>query len=208
MVLILSLSIIYNIEAKNEYNETPLHYAINKSLHCNELIFAFIMHGAKVNTRSKNGNTPLHHVATPLSSDDITTIISKHLVNDYIINTSKHIEIISRCLNDRFELAKTLIDNGASINSSNKQGLTPLHIASKSSYTIPLIHKVHKVNAYIQKNNRDITPDSFIIRDGTETVRLLIDNGADVCVLDKYNKSPLHYAVKQLYSMLVIRWTI
>nr|WCB86978.1 CPPV167 ankyrin repeat protein [Cooks petrelpox virus] len=219
-----------DIEAKNEYNETPLHYAINKSLHCNELIFAFIMHGAKINTRSKNGNTPLHHVSTLLSSDDITTIISKHLVNDYTINTSKHIEIISRCLNDRFELAKTLIDNGAyinisnkikkntplhnsaihtsmlritkilidngaNINSPNKQGLTPLHIASKSSYNIPLIDKVLKVNAYIQKHSRDIIPDSFIIRDGTETVRLLIDNGADVCALDQYNKSPLHYAV-------------
>lgn len=48
--------------------------------------------------------------------------------DDEMASTPLHVAVN----NDRFEIAKFLLENGADINARNKHGLTPLHLAAKN----------------------------------------------------------------------------
>ncbi len=58
------------VNAKDHEDRAPLHYALNP-----EIIKAFISAGAAIDSIDKNGNTPLHEVASRGSADAIITLL-------------------------------------------------------------------------------------------------------------------------------------
>ncbi|HNY10039.1 MAG TPA: ankyrin repeat domain-containing protein [Candidatus Wallbacteria bacterium] len=94
------------------------------------------------------------------------------------------------------------IKNGAPVNVKNKMGITPLHLAALNNrYELvkKLIDKKADVNA---KTSKDaffslFTPLHFASQkdDNIPTVKLLIENGADLNARGGLGSTPLHSAI-------------
>ncbi|KAJ5075583.1 ankyrin repeat protein [Anaeramoeba ignava] len=163
-----------NINAKNKYNETPLHL-LCEFQHPNtlKLIEYFIENKAEINAQTKTDRqekkeTPLH-VACKCNYKKTTQVI------------------------------KFLIEKGADINAKTKNNDTPLHFACQlhKGDSLKIIQYLIKKGADINaKNKDDKTPLHFVCHNQNqrtlEFVKFLIANGADINAKTKFGKTPLH----------------
>ncbi|CAN0573423.1 unnamed protein product, partial [Ectocarpus sp. 12 AP-2014] len=94
---------------------TPLHHACMND--CPEAIVSMLRHGARVDAKDDDGDTPLHvasNVNAPADSADGSAALSLATLND--------------CNADG--IMKVLIQHGADVNGKNKEGFTALHRAA------------------------------------------------------------------------------
>ena len=97
----------------------------------------------------------------------------------------------------RFEIIRELLMRGADVTAKDFRHRTPLHYASDlcaSTNFCLLTHLQADKNGQISRDNDDYRDRSKII---VETVRLLVDHGADVNALDCTQSTPLHLASLQ-----------
>ena len=94
------------------------------------------------------------------------------------------------------EIVQLLIECGADVTSQDWTHQTPLHMASswvspKAAF-LSIQHRGHRtdVNGQDESINKSCNPFSW----KTETVKLLIDHGADVTAQDETKSTPLHIA--------------
>ena len=99
---------------------------------------------------------------------------------------------------NRIEMVKWLIENGAEVNAKNTKHRTPLHCASNLSLfevVQYLIENGANVNA---KDNGDFTPfheaTLFTTNRSKEILKYLLENGAQIDAKTKNGLTPLHYA--------------
>ena len=99
---------------------------------------------------------------------------------------------------NRIEMVKWLIENGAEVNAKNTEHRTPLHCASNLSLfevVQYLIENGANVNA---KDKDDLTPlhdASFMTTNRSkEILKYLLENGAQIDAKTKNGLTPLHYA--------------
>ena len=64
-----------DVNAKNEYGETPLHWAAEAN--AAEIAKMLIAKGAEVNAKSKRGSTPLHFAASENAAEVAKVLIAK-----------------------------------------------------------------------------------------------------------------------------------
>ncbi len=130
-----------------------------------------IKNGVNVNTRDEN------HGMTPL------------LIVCYSLPISYSLSI---------KIARLLLDNGAEVNQTNKDGTTPLYITCQKGHVDMarlLLEKGAKVN---QTNKYGITPLLIACHKGhVDTARLLLEKGAEVDQTDKYDCTPLWIACQK-----------
>ncbi|EAX85728.1 ankyrin repeat protein, putative [Trichomonas vaginalis G3] len=181
-----------DINAKNEYEATPLHWAaIDGSKETAEIL---ISNGADINAKDKYGCTPLHDAARDNSKETAEILIS----NGADINAKDKYgctPLHDAARDNSKETAEILISNGADINAKDKYGCTPLHYAardnSKETAEI-LISNGADINA---KDKYGCTPLHDAASDNSkETAEILISNGADINAKTKYGYTPLHDA--------------
>ncbi|KAL2064482.1 hypothetical protein VTL71DRAFT_4976 [Oculimacula yallundae] len=156
--------------AKNNYGETPLH------LICSTAFLSTIWQvesvdfilgspiGASIDHEDNRGIRPIHLAAT----------ISEQLVSK-------------------------LINHGADVRSVTHEGLNLLHIAARarqSNIVGLVVDKLHANNGLDLLNGVDengCTPLHYACRSGRpETVSILLNARADVGILDKNSRTPLH----------------
>ncbi|AYP74187.1 ankyrin repeat protein [Fowlpox virus] len=208
-----------DINKRNSYRKTALHYAIEKNNDAN-LIKILLDNNADINATDDQGQTPLH-IATNIyyiSMDH--PCISSRIYSD----VDKTVQYEKNCEN-RFRISKMLIYKGANVNAVDENNTTPLHNASKSVFMIKtlklLIDKGADINAidnygiiplnyactsiyYILYVTNDIIGEKIMLKDDIYrlnyckevdvVVNTLLENGADVNFVDRYGRSPLHYA--------------
>lgn len=181
-----------NINYKNNDGDTPIIIAIREDAKP-EIITFLIDKGAKINTRNKNGWTPLHE-AVILGNGNIISILNQNEADFFSINnngenafdlvfdrgveytenivTSELVDLRNSRENtplfyaiDRGspDIVQVLLDKGADINASNVNGETPLHQA--------------------------ITTDNIVISN------MLISRGSNIEAKDKQDNTPLHHCV-------------
>lgn len=159
-----------NVNTGDERGQTPLFYT--KNANCAEVVRFLIEHGADVRHRDQINTTPLHSVAE----------------------------------RGTISIARILLENGADINAVDNFGRTPLTLAVYSS--IDLVR-------FLILNGAEVNPPPPLSIDtsaaphrymrplhlcgqtgGADIARVLVENGAEINVLDESGFTPLHSAIR------------
>jgi len=179
-----------NVDAKDEYGRTPLHYAKNK-----DVVDLLIKAGADVKVRAGNGDRPLD-VASRLGDKEIVDLLIKAGAE---VNAKDRLGFTLLHSISNKEIVDLLIKAGANVNSKSRSGLFPLHFARDKGVIDLLIIAGANVDA---KSNSGKSPLHSAVR--VEKVKLLIEAGANVNTRDKRGATPLHYARdKQVVDLLI-----
>lgn len=92
-----------------------------------------------------------------------------------------------------------LLEQGCSVNKTDRRGLTALHLASRAGY-VQVARLLVAAHALVGATSPDgCTPLHWAAAKGHFLiVRLLLDHGADVSARDKEGKTPLHLAARSV----------
>ena len=117
--------------------------------------------------------------------------------------------------NSNIEVVKLLIDREANVNAQTEKMETPFHLLVHAMKAVLTNEKTAKRNSNKKKNvsgneNKDVGEDKEEERDLKsnliEIAKILIDNGAEISVKDKYWRTPLFldrwYNISELILLL------
>jgi hypothetical protein len=119
-----------SVEPRGQYGWSPLHSAAFKE--DLEMVQVLLGYGVDVNAQTDFGYTPLNHYATIGRSDDprVARLLLDHGADPNIwseySNTSP---LHGASLKGRIELARLLLEHGASVEARDWKGKTPLDVA-------------------------------------------------------------------------------
>lgn len=156
--------------------ETPLHYACFRGEP--ETARLLLDHGAKVNVKNYQGETPLHLVSRDEynSPDDGVCVAELLLERGADVHAQTQwgeTPLHAASSNGKVKIAQLLLDKyGANVDTVDAGGNTPLHVVSRGHYG------TEEVNVGI--------------------ARLLLERGADVNARDRREFTPLHVSCKSL----------
>ena len=135
-----------NINQSDKWGKTPLFVACEKG---NKATVKYLIeHGADVNQSDNTGQTPLSVAKT----EEIKNLLRVQ------------IPLVMACANENKATVKYLIEHGANVNQSDKDGWTPLHMAclrrgSKASEAAAIVELLIEHGANVnQSNKHDLTP--------------------------------------------------
>ncbi|PRP78428.1 signal-induced proliferation-associated 1-like protein 1-like [Planoprotostelium fungivorum] len=160
----------YDINCEDEESgQTPLHVAADHGRF--DIVYQLLTRGANVDSRDKQEWTPLHCSAKGTTPEHLTT-------------------------------SSLLVTRGANPNAVNINHATPIHYIIRRPYSEELIEVL---SLMIEKGAildlRNALGESPLMNAVsaclTESVRFLIDHGADVNARSNRNRTPLHYAVER-----------
>ena len=180
------------VNAKAQYDETPLHVASSA-----EFAKLLIEYDANVHARSEGGWTPLHGAAQR-NSEEVAAMLLKNGADIEAKSNIGWTPLHSAADDDGVEVAELLIAKGADVNAKDNDGQTPLHIAalyptpredgeSEEEIIMALIRHGADVNAQTTKDHylygaAGSTPLDYAMwletRYRVSTIELLIANGA------------------------------
>ncbi|UNU25030.1 ankyrin repeat domain-containing protein [Microcoleus vaginatus] len=185
--------LMLDINAKDEYGNTPLHLAIQDARP--EIVSFLIANGAQLNVKNSYGATPLH-IAVSKNMQNINQLLLENGAEINIQDNNKTTPLdiaVDRQLEDTVAL---MISKHPDVNSEYKYGRTLLHIAvdfKLKDVAKQLIAKGAFVNA---KNNLLQTPLHLATTRGSQDiVELLIAKGARVNVRNVKGQTPLYRAI-------------
>ena len=162
------------------YGNTCLHFPVIQGRHI-EVLEAIIDHGVDVNASNKKGQTALM-IATEKGNIDALNVLKAGAdpnITNADGNTCLHLSILHGC---RKEVVQMIIDHGAHVNATNKNGLTALMIASCKG-------NVDGVNALLKTGANHYITDadgntclhySIFGKWRREVLEMIIDHGAHV----------------------------
>nr|XP_006820698.1 PREDICTED: uncharacterized protein LOC102803898 [Saccoglossus kowalevskii] len=158
---------------QNRDGETALHLLITQGHpDIGSLINMILDAGPALNCTTNRGETALHYAANRGSSVSLRILLDRGSdpnVQDLRGQTALFkVSAEKLSIPDTISCAKILIKYKANVNTANKQGLTPLHIASK----------------YGKQS----------------LMKLLIDSGADVSLVDSQNRTALHHIFRMSHD--------
>ena len=179
-------------------NDGSLHAACERGNL--SMVKTLIEHGASVNDKDVNGNTPLslallhHH-----------EILAAELVSEFGCDPNDGVSLHTACKHGNLSMVKTLIEQGASVNHGGVDGNTPLHLTARFERikTMQAVPRDFKTDPNIT-NKEGRTPLHIACVSGNlDGVKLLINHGACVCTKDIGNNTPLSLAVLNNHSSIV-----
>ena len=135
------------IEAKNEFDQTPLHFADNV-----DIARSLVQKGAKIEAKDAAGWTPLHHACNQGRSNVVKYLIEMGV---QIEEKGTDLGVTPLHLAKNVEIAKYLIEKGAQIESKDYEGCTPLYNAENADFAKYLVKNGAKIDA---KNALEQTP--------------------------------------------------
>lgn len=173
-----------SMEIRNKCGETALHY-VSRGGHVNILSF-LIKRGASVNAKNRFERTALHVAAECGKISAAAILISEGAevdIVDYMGLTPLHIG--SHCCHE--QVVQLLISNGAYVNARTAiYSFTPLHIAVGLEGLAEMLFESSKLHF-----NFEISLEKRASHSCVNTVKILLQNGADVRLEDKFNCTPL-----------------
>ena len=146
--------------------------------------------GYVIQETDSDGNTLLHLAA--MKNPGTKMILKKKIsIDARIILNKKIIPSAKRCY-----IAKMLIQNGANVNSKDKKGFTPLHIAVKENQIdLAKIFLDHGADIEAKSNFVQTPLDLAVNANLIDMASLLLQNGANVNTGNSWNETPLYKAI-------------
>ncbi|KZS17772.1 Ankyrin repeat and protein kinase domain-containing protein 1 [Daphnia magna] len=177
-----------------------------------DVVQLILDHGGNPNTEDKSGISPLHSALQNHSQIGLT-ILQLLLQkggnpNSYMgIKELRHqpVHHVAMSLNENAgEQMAILLENNGNANASNKDGLTPMHVAVYN----PGIHAPKLVKILLNHGGNPnagdaagLTPVHYVISkknsNSLEILKLLVENGGNIFQLDNCRMSPFIFAILQ-----------
>ena len=179
-----------DVNAENTYNETALFEAIrgkNK-----EIAEILIKHGADVNVSSLAEDTPLSTAVR--AHPEIVNALLDEGANINEPNSDGVTPVLEAVRSNNLDLVKRMIDRGANIRATDEAGSNALHYITEDNPELAkfLIEKGLHMDA---RGDFGETPLMHAMIAGAPKVaRMLVENGADVTIVDNRLRTPLHLA--------------
>jgi ankyrin len=191
-----------DVTAQDIHGETPLYLAacFGKV----ELARVLLDHGAVATEETYDSKTPLHGISRGKSDsqpEDAIRLVQLLVERGADVNApdrNHDTPLHSACYVGKLDIARELLNLGATVTTKNGQGGTPLHVTSRGEYESQdgvrlarlLLEHGADVNAQDMEND---TPLHFACRHGKlEIARLLLDRGAAADAKNKLGETPLH----------------
>jgi ankyrin repeat protein len=185
-----------------------LHFAVKNRYQDPSIIDLLIAHGAAVEARDRDGNTPLLLAAFKGNTHLVPALLAHGADARACDDTGATLMHSFTYLKDRIKdrkLAKSLLEHGADVNATDLQWRTPLHWISYSTAQYPwkvefLLNNGAHINALCRKGYSPLKlaldcsfsfgKKKSVYRDrAVAVVRQLITRGADVSVLDSKDRA-------------------
>ncbi|MBW5389963.1 ankyrin repeat domain-containing protein [Brachyspira hampsonii] len=168
-----------------------------------DLVNALIENNADVNMKNKRNYTALLYATDIWSRQGIGIYDSNFNVVELLVMAKADVNaadnngwtpLFFAADNSNSDVAVFLVDNGADINIVDNEGITPLLVANDVE-TVKILSKTVNIN---KTNFSGITPlIAFSMRDiSTEAINILLENGANVNIVDKDGETALSYAIE------------
>jgi ankyrin repeat protein len=149
-----------------------------------------------VNTRNKNGQTPLH-IASEYDQTSVVAILLKSGAD--VDSQDNHKMTPLLCASGSFgigEAAQLLLEHGASFHVRNENDQTPLHLASKHNHP-GVVTSLLEIGADVDaQDSNNMTPLLCALEPpgSDEAAQLLLEHGASLHVRNENGQTPLHLA--------------
>jgi ankyrin repeat protein len=119
-----------NVNARDNWNHTPLHNAMSVFGQDINLIKHLIAEGTHINAQGNRGDTPLEWSAADRGNVDVTRLLIDSGA-DINLCAKGAISILHRAIkNNQIETAKLLIERGAKLNLKDPYGRIEIHLAA------------------------------------------------------------------------------
>jgi len=193
-----------DVNILNVQGQAPLHLA---SLYGNpESIKLLLEGGAKINIRDADGNTPLHIAVLYRNPENLDEILKENLDID-ALNTEGYTPLhLSVRRPDNEKAIELLLQQGADINITDPSGRNALHISVASyqrGYIGFLTSKGIDINSQDNDGNTalhyplmNVLKNKLYLLNSKETVKILMEEGADPHIRNNKGKSPMDLAVE------------
>jgi len=109
---------------------TALHCAVRDKGHV-DVVRALVTHGADLNARTHNGNTPLHLAAANGHTDCCKLLVRRNADVNAICDFDGDMPLHRAVREGRSEIVSLLLEYGSGKEHKNLEGLTPRQLADK-----------------------------------------------------------------------------
>lgn len=168
-----------------------------------DLVNALIQNNADINIKNKRNYTALLYAADIWARQGIGIYDSNFNVVELLVMAKADVNAVNNygwsplffaADNSNSDVVAFLVDNGADINAVSSEGVTPLLIANDVD-SVKILCKTTNIN---KPNDSGITPlIGFSMRDiSVEAINILLENGANVNIVDKDGETALSYAIE------------
>ena len=172
------------IDAMDGDGNQPLHLATSA-----ETANVLMSHGADTNSLNKHRQTPLH-VAVNTSISHLA-LCESLLIHDAKINEvgqDGNQPLHLACKHGNYKIGSLLVVSGADVTARNRQGATPLQLTRQQ------VLKRHVLRCRTRNCDHGSALHLATATADVSAVKLLVECGADVDVLNKCGQTPLHSA--------------
>jgi len=180
------------VDARDEFDRTPLHWAV-RGVHF-ELMGLLIEKGADINAKDNSRIVPLHSIASRGHTQAAELLIAKGAeltAEDATGNTPLSYAVSG----GHKEMVKLLLDHGAKIPLQGEKARKLLHLAASSGYKEFVDLMIDKgVDENLKNDDGGTLLHSAVQGGNGELVKSLIERGEDVNNKNGYDVTPLHIA--------------
>lgn len=181
---------------------------LDMAAHCDDIktVNMLLNKGIDVNAKTKKGNTALMLAVSGQSIKSFDALI-KHGASVNVLNKKNNSVLHCSAYEGNIEITKKLLHQSRQhLNTKNKVGFTPLHIAAISNH-VEVVEVLLKAGAKIdiQDNDGNTPLHRAIMNNQPEMVGFLIDQGADVEIENKENQTALMLMLKDNEMLCVFQ---
>ena len=186
-----------DINIVNDHGDTPLHTACMED---NEKMVRILLKKGATFFIFRKFTTPLHWAAEQGDVAIMQRLLEVGNIDDVdVLNEFEETPLILACEHDHLEMVKFLLKRGAKLSIQGDAGYTPLYWAV-FNYNLELTQELFAsgtVDVNIQNTENDTLLHLACKQESLEIVEWLLNKGADVSIIGRLDRLPLHWAVEK-----------